>query len=182
MPFSVRTSPSQRRAHVFTLVETRPGVGIPHDGRCGVIRPAATPRAKAELAYQLVEGIALWSKVDWRARGLQDLGKPDGFHDRRVRRWTAMFERVKGRDVEGMDTATGWLRAHRPLDFVPGVMHGDYQWANVMYRHGTPARLAAIVDWEMDTIGDPELDLAWALEGWTEDTHAPGAGGQVTGP
>ncbi|WP_280295859.1 phosphotransferase family protein [Nocardia abscessus] len=133
------------------------------------------PQAKAELAYQLVEGVALLSKVDWRARGLHDLGKPDGFHDRQVQRWTAVFERIKGREIEGMDTATGWLRAHRPLDFVPGLMHGDYQWANVMYRNGTPARLAAIVDWEMGTIGDPKLDLAWALKDWPEDTHAPEA-------
>ncbi len=47
-------------------------------------------------------------------------------------------------------------------------MHGDYQFPNVMFRHGAPARLAAIVDWEMGTVGDPKLDLAWALQGWPE--------------
>ncbi|HMQ25128.1 MAG TPA: phosphotransferase, partial [Acidimicrobiales bacterium] len=67
------------------------------------------------------------------------------------------------------------LRAHRPLDFIPGLMHGDYQFANVMYHHGAPARLAAIVDWEMGTVGDPKLDLAWMLQGWPEDTSAPEA-------
>lgn len=128
--------------------------------------------ARAGLAYQLIEGIALLSRVDWRARGLDDLGRPDGFHDRQVRRWTSVFERIKGRDLEGMDVATAWLNAHRPLDFVPGVMHGDYQWANVMYHHGGPARLAAIVDWEMGTIGDPKLDLAWTLRDWPADTHS----------
>ena len=45
-------------------------------------------------------------------------------------------------------------------------MHGDYQFANVMFRHGAPARLAAIVDWEMGTVGDPKLDLAWIVQGW----------------
>ena len=45
-------------------------------------------------------------------------------------------------------------------------MHGDYQFANVMFAHGAPARLAAIVDWEMTTVGDPLLDLAWALLGY----------------
>ena len=49
-------------------------------------------------------------------------------------------------------------------------MHGDYQFANVMYRHGAPARMAAIVDWEMGTVGDPKLDLAWVVNGWPEDT------------
>jgi aminoglycoside phosphotransferase (APT) family kinase protein len=49
-------------------------------------------------------------------------------------------------------------------------MHGDYQFANVMFRDGAPARLAAIVDWEMGTVGDPKLDLAWVVQGWPEDT------------
>lgn len=55
-------------------------------------------------------------------------------------------------------------------------MHGDYQFANVMYRHGGPARLAAILDWEMGTIGDPKLDLAWLLEKWPENPDS-GEGG-----
>jgi aminoglycoside phosphotransferase (APT) family kinase protein len=128
--------------------------------------------ARAGLGYQLAEGIALLSKVDWQAKGLQDLGRPDGFHERQVDRWTAFFERIKRREIEGMDVASAWLRAHRPIDFVPGLMHGDYQFANVMYEHGAPARLAAIVDWEMGTVGDPKLDLAWMVQSWPEDTSA----------
>ena len=54
-------------------------------------------------------------------------------------------------------------------------MHGDYQFANVMYRDGAPARLAAIVDWEMGTVGDPKLDLGWVVQSWPEDTNAPEA-------
>ncbi len=52
-------------------------------------------------------------------------------------------------------------------------MHGDYQFANVMYRHGAPARLAAIVDWEMGTVGDPKLDLGWVVNSWPADPIAP---------
>ncbi len=126
------------------------------------------------LAYELVDGIALLSKVDWRAKGLDDLGRPDGFHERQVDRWTSFLERIKGRDLPGFDVAAAWLRAHRPLDYVPGIMHGDYQFANVMFHHGAPARLAAIVDWEMGTVGDPKLDLAWVVQGWPADTSAPG--------
>jgi aminoglycoside phosphotransferase (APT) family kinase protein len=126
--------------------------------------------ARRGLAFQLVEGIALLSKVDWQAKGLQDLGRPDGFHERQVDRWTAFVERIKGRELPGFDEAAAWLRAHRPIDFVPGLMHGDYQFANVMYRDGAPARLAAIVDWEMGTVGDPKLDLGWVVQSWPEDT------------
>jgi aminoglycoside phosphotransferase (APT) family kinase protein len=125
--------------------------------------------ARKGLAYQLIEGIALLSKVDWQAKGLQDLGRPDGFHERQVERWTAFLERIKGRELPGFDEAAAWLRAHKPIDFVPGLMHGDYQFANVMYEHGAPARLAALVDWEMGTVGDPKLDLGWVVHAWPED-------------
>ncbi len=133
--------------------------------------------ARAGLAYQLAEGIALLSKVDWRAKGLGDLGRPDGFHERQVDRWTAFLERIKGRELPGFDAASAWLRAHKPIDFVPGLMHGDYQFANVRYRIGAPARLAAIVDWEMGTVGDPKLDLAWMVQGWPDDTTSDHADG-----
>ena len=133
---------------------------------------AADAAARRGLAFELVEGIALLGRVDWRAKGLHDLGRPDGFHDRQVDRWTAFLERIKGRELPGFHEAAAWLRAHRPLDFVPGLMHGDYQFANVMYHHGAPARLAAIVDWEMGTVGDPKLDLGWVVQSWPEDTAA----------
>ncbi|MEE2030699.1 phosphotransferase family protein [Rhodococcus chondri] len=145
----------------------------PMDHRDGWPAPFDTDLgARAGLAYQLAEGIALLSKVDWKAQGLQDLGRPDGFHDRQVDRWTRFFERIKAREIEGMDIATKWLQNHRPLDYVPGLMHGDYQFANVMYEHGAPAKLAALVDWEMGTVGDPKLDLGWMLMNWPEDTSS----------
>jgi len=135
--------------------------------------------ARRGLAFELIEGIARLSKVDWRAKGLEDLGRPEGFHERQVDRWTAFLERIKGRELPGFDEAAAWLRTHQPLDFIPGIMHGDYQFANVMYRHGAPARLAAIVDWEMGTVGDPKLDLAWVVQSWPEDTS--GGDGTVGG-
>jgi aminoglycoside phosphotransferase (APT) family kinase protein len=136
--------------------------------------------ARHGLAYELVEGIARLSKVDWQAKGLADLGRPDGYHDRQVDRWLGFLDRIKGREIPGLDEASAWLRAHRPLDFVPGIMHGDYQFANVMYHHGGPARLAAIVDWEMGTVGDPKLDLAWVVASWPQEATPIGAGGPTS--
>jgi aminoglycoside phosphotransferase (APT) family kinase protein len=125
--------------------------------------------ARQGLAYELVGGIALLGSVDWRAVGLGDLGRPDGFHERQVDRWTAFLERIQGRELPGFEEASAWLRRNRPIDYVPGLMHGDYQFANVMFRHGAPARLAAMVDWEMGTVGDPKLDLGWVIQGWPAD-------------
>jgi aminoglycoside phosphotransferase (APT) family kinase protein len=133
--------------------------------------------ARKGLSYQLAEGIALLSRVDWQAKGLQGLGRPDGFHERQVERWTTFLERIKGRDLPGIEVASAWLASHHPIDYIPGIMHGDYQFANVMYRHGAPARLAAIVDWEMGTVGDPKLDLAWMVQSWPDDTKSADAAG-----
>jgi aminoglycoside phosphotransferase (APT) family kinase protein len=130
-------------------------------------------KARGGLAYELIDGIVRMGTVDWQARGLGDLGRPDGYHDRQVERWTRFYERIRRREIPGLGEATRWLSCHRPLDFVPGIMHGDYQFPNVMFRHGAPARLAAIVDWEMGTVGDPKLDLAWALHSWPEDSTQP---------
>jgi len=124
--------------------------------------------ARYGLAIELVDGIARLSRVDWRARGLEGFGKPEGFHDRQVDRWLAHLSAVQFRDLPGLDVASDWLRSHKPSHWEPGIIHGDYQFANVMFSHGAPARLAAMVDWEMSTVGDPLLDLGWVMNGWTD--------------
>jgi aminoglycoside phosphotransferase (APT) family kinase protein len=133
--------------------------------------------ARRGLAFELVRAIAKLSRVDWRARGLEGFGKPDGFHERQVDRWLAHLAAFRFRELPGLDEAADWLRRHKPRAYRPGILHGDYQFANVMYRHGAPARMAAIVDWEMATIGDPLLDLGWVLMGWPDpDEDRTGAG------
>jgi len=124
--------------------------------------------ARRGLAFALVGGIARLACVDWRAAGLADFGKPDGFLARQVDRWLAHLAKIRFRELPGLDTAARWLREHTPASFTPGILHGDYQFANVMFGHGAPARLAAIVDWEMSTIGDPLLDFAWILMTWPD--------------
>jgi aminoglycoside phosphotransferase (APT) family kinase protein len=147
----------------------------PMNARDGWPAPFDTDlEARRGLAFELIDGAALMARVDWRAQGLEGLGRPDGFHERQVSRWSTVFERIKARELPGYEEAAAWLRAHQPLDYVPGIMHGDYQFANVMYRHGAPARLAAVIDWEMGTIGDPKLDLGWLIERWPQDTSSGG--------
>jgi len=124
--------------------------------------------ARAGLGFELVDAIARLARVDWKARGLEGFGHPEGFHDRQVDRWLAHWAACRIRDLPGIDEAATWLRGYRPRTFTPGIMHGDYQFANVMFRNGAPARMAAIVDWEMATVGDPLLDLAWVIMGWPD--------------
>jgi len=135
------------------------------------------------LAREIVRGVACMGAVDWEAKGLSDLGRPDGYHERQVERWLRFYDRVKSREIPGLDEATAWLQSRKPKDFVPGIMHGDYQFANVMFAHGAPARLSAIIDWEMGTIGDPKLDLAWMVQIWPDkgDSVDPGLYYDITG-
>src|SRR2546429_610501 len=129
--------------------------GVPGSGEPLAVTPIGGGAADR------ADGAARLAKVDWKASGLEGFGRPNGFHDRQVDRWLGFLGRYQFRELPGFDTAADWLRAHRPATYEPGIMHGDYQFANVMYGHGAPARLAAIVDWEMATIGDPLLDLGW---------------------
>jgi aminoglycoside phosphotransferase (APT) family kinase protein len=119
--------------------------------------------------------------VDWRRQGLGDLGRPDGFHDRQVKRWTSFHQKSHGRDLPGLADVAAWLSENRPLDYIPGLMHGDYSLANVLFGEGVPASLAAIIDWEMATVGDPKLDLAWALVSWPDGSDSDGTAGVLEG-
>jgi aminoglycoside phosphotransferase (APT) family kinase protein len=138
---------------------------------------ASDADAKRGLGDELVDAIANLSLVDWRAGGLEGFGKPEGFLDRQVERWLAHLASFRFRELPGLDAAAAWLRAHTPQAFRPGILHGDYQFANVMFRHGAPARMAAVVDWEMSTVGDPLLDLGWVLMGWPDPDEDRGRSG-----
>ena len=130
---------------------------------------------RRQLAFALVRGLATLASVDWQARGLAGFGRPDGFHERQVDRWTAHWDRFRFRDIPGLGEAGEWLRGHVPPEWTPGIMHGDYSFLNVMFGHGPEPSLAAIVDWEMATVGDPVLDLAWLMRQWparAEDVHS----------
>ena len=97
--------------------------------------------ARRGLAFQLIEGAAKLGRLDWRAQGLEGFGRPEGFHERQPDRWLSFLRSFQVRELPGVDIAADWLRANAPSHFTPGIMHGDYQYANVMYAHGAPARL-----------------------------------------
>jgi aminoglycoside phosphotransferase (APT) family kinase protein len=94
-----------------------------------------------------------------------------------VDRWLRQLARARDRELPAVEAVASWLREHTPTMGEPGILHGDYQLANVMFHHGAPARLAAIVDWEQSTIGDPLVDLGWLLALWDEPGEEPVRGG-----
>jgi aminoglycoside phosphotransferase (APT) family kinase protein len=134
---------------------------------------ASDAGVRHELGLQVADAAARLGAVDHEAVGLGDLGRPDGFLERQVPRWLAELDSYgeldgyPGPDIPGVDTVAAWLDAHRPTAFRPGIMHGDYHLANVMIAPDG-SDVAAIVDWEMCTVGDPLLDLGWLLATWPD--------------
>jgi aminoglycoside phosphotransferase (APT) family kinase protein len=147
---------------------------------------AASPNIRHQMGLALVDGIAALGRVDHVAAGLSDLGRADGFLERQVGRWKkqlASYAEYEGwagpGEIEGIDTVAAWLDAHRPATFQPGVIHGDYHLANVLYRFDGP-ELAAIVDWELTTIGDPLLDMGWIMATWPLEGRPSSTSNSVT--
>lgn len=135
---------------------------------------------RRRMGFALVEGIAGLGALDYRALGLEGFGKPDNYLERQVARWRAQlasYDDFAGwsgpNEIPGVGEVAAWLDRHRPSAFEPGIIHGDYHLANVLYAYDS-AELAAIVDWELTTIGDPLLDLGWLLATWPE-TETPEA-------
>ena len=149
----------------------------------GVPEPhASSPELQRSMGLSMADAIAALGRVDFRAVGLGDLGKPDGWLERQVDRWRshlASYEQIEGYrgvDIPGVDTVAAWLAERQPASWTPGLIHGDFHFANVLI-HPTEGRLAAIVDWELATIGDPLLDLGHLLATWpSRGTVAAGLG------
>lgn len=138
------------------------------------------PRLRRRMGFALVDGLAALRRVDYRAVGLEDFGRPDGFLERQVSRWRSQLESYQhypgwpgSANLPEVDAIGTWLDRQRPQTFKPGILHGDYHIKNVLYRN-TAAGLAAIIDWELATIGDPMIDLGWLLATWRDADGAAG--------
>jgi aminoglycoside phosphotransferase (APT) family kinase protein len=132
---------------------------------------AGDPIARHAMGLAAADALATLGQVDHLAVGLADLGRPDGFLERQVGRWLSELDSYvqlpgyPGPDIPNLSQIADWLERNRPSGFRPGIMHGDYHLANLLYAPDEP-RVAAIVDWEMCTIGDPLVDLGWLLATW----------------
>lgn len=122
----------------------------------------------AALAHALVDLLAGIHAFDWRAGGLHDFGKPQGYLERQVPRWLGQLERYRTREIPDVEETGRWLAAHTPEMQVPTVIHGDYKLDNVMFAATRPVTPVAVLDWEQATIGDPLVDLGWLLGLWLD--------------
>ena len=123
---------------------------------------------RARMANQLLDTLVELHAVDWRAVGLESFGKPQGYLDRQVRRMSQLWGLAKFRAIPEIDEVGAWLAGRLPDQSAATIVHGDFKLDNAMFAPVSPARLIAVVDWEMSTIGDPLADLGWLLYFWRD--------------
>ncbi len=159
----------------FLVMEHVDGVAITE-----TLPPAYDPSAATlrRLGEEMIDGLAALHRVDWEAAGLSDFGRPNQFLERQVPRWTRQYESHAVRDLPRFAELAEWLEAHRPPEWSPGLMHGDFHLDNCLFSRQQP-RLLAIIDWELATIGDPLMDVGLTLAFWGPRPLDPPAMPQV---
>ena len=123
---------------------------------------------------ELIDALAEIHAVDWRARGLEGFSSdPDGYLERQLRRFGGLWERHRTRDVPAVEDVAAWLRRNLPRSGPATVVHGDYRLGNAMFSVAPPARLLAVFDWELATLGDPLADVGYLCALWSERDDPP---------
>jgi aminoglycoside phosphotransferase (APT) family kinase protein len=123
--------------------------------------PLDTVEQRRAIADELVDALAEVHAVDWQACGLEGYGKPTGYLARQLRRFNGLWAHNKTREVPMVEKVEAWLAEHMPESGPATIVHGDYRLGNTMFAAGAPARLNAIFDWELSTIGDPLADVGY---------------------
>ena len=130
--------------------------------------PPALHSEEGRIGEELIDALVEVHAVDWRACGLEGYGKPTGYLDRQLRRFGGLWEHNRTRELPVLDRLTAWLAEHKPESGEATIVHGDYRLGNTMFAPGTPARLVAIFDWELATIGDPLADVGYLTATYPE--------------
>ena len=142
-----------------------------------------TEEARGRIGEELVDSLVELHAVDVDALGLENFGRPTGYLERQLKRWTGQLELTLPftRPMPDLERLGDWLRQNLPTSPPTTLVHGDYKLDNVMYADEAPPRLAAILDWEMSTFGDPLADLGWMSVFWLDpDDDAEGVFARTT--
>jgi aminoglycoside phosphotransferase (APT) family kinase protein len=137
--------------------------------------PLDNPAERARTAEELIDALVELHAIDWTSLGLEGFGKPTGYLERQLRRFRGLWEHNRTRELAEVDQVGAWLEANMPDSPPATIVHGDYRLGNVMMAPGAPARLIAIFDWEMATIGDPLADVGYMLIHWLQPGEAVGS-------
>jgi len=124
------------------------------------------PEERGRIAESLIETLAALHAVDWQAVGLEGYGRPTGYLERQLKRFTGLWELTKTRELPRLEEVTARLAATMPESPTSTIVHGDYRLGNAMLAPEPPARIVAVFDWELSTIGDPLADVGYLTATW----------------
>ena len=130
---------------------------------------AETPERRQAIGEALVDVLADLHTVDPAAVGLADFGRPAGFMERQLRRWSKQWEASKADDLPALDALRDELVRTLPAQRAASIVHGDYRLDNTILHPTRPGAIVAVLDWEMSTLGDPLTDLGALLAFWSEE-------------
>jgi len=154
----------------FTVMEHRRGVVVDARMPEGV---EPTPEACRAIAEAVVDTLVELHGVDYRAAGLEGLGRPEGFMQRQVEGWIGRYERARTDDIPQVDPLIRRIRGSVPSNPEATVIHNDFKLNNLLFDPEDTGRVTAVLDWEMATIGDPLFDLAIFLSYWIDANDPP---------
>ena len=135
-----------------------------------------TPHGRREIGEGLIDALVEVHAVDWRACGLEGFStRPENYLERQLRRFGDLWEHNRTREIAAVERVAAWLAARVPASPAPTIVHGDYRLGNVMFdcAPARPARIAAVFDWEMATIGDPLADVGYLSAMWVQHDDPP---------
>jgi len=127
-----------------------------------------TPEQRERIADELIDALVEVHGADWQALGLEGFGKPTGYLQRQLRRFNGLWQHNKTREIPEFEEVSAWLADNVPDSPPATIVHGDYRLGNTMMASEAPARLVAIFDWEMATIGDPLADVGYMMLHWRQ--------------
>lgn len=130
------------------------------------------PVANRKLSTVMIDTLGAFHATDYRAVGLETLGRPEGFLARQVKGWSDRWERAKTKPLAVADEVVRWLTERMPTSPAPTLVHNDWRLDNMAVATDDPARAVAVYDWDMCTIGDPLTDLGTLLSAWYEPGEA----------
>jgi aminoglycoside phosphotransferase (APT) family kinase protein len=122
--------------------------------------PEVAGAQRRAIYEEMTRVIAALHTVDYAAVGLGDFGKPGRYIERQVARWTQQYRAAETETIEAMDRLIEWLPRHIPADEETSIVHGDFRLDNAIY-HPSEPRILAVLDWELSTLGNPLVDLAY---------------------
>ena len=127
--------------------------------------PGMAQHERAAIYDEMNRVIAALHRVDYRAIGLADYGRPGNYLTRQIDRWTRQYRASETERIEAMDSLMAWLPDHVPQSEESSVVHGDYRMDNLMF-HPSEPRVLAVLDWELSTIGHPLADFSYHCMSW----------------